>query len=51
MEADRTGIFPLKWLTHALREERMGYIPPTNEDYARADYDSIIFALMRNLLR
>ena len=47
--ADRTGIFPLKWLTHALQERRMGHVPPTNEDYARADYNSIIFALMRTL--
>ena len=47
--ADRTGIFPLKWLTRSLRERRMGYIPPTLEAYALTDYDSLVFAMSRTL--
>ena len=45
--ADQSGIFPLKWLTMALRETRMGYVPPSFEEMARADYDSLAFAMLR----
>ena len=47
--ADRTGIFPLKWLTQSLRERRIGWVPPTIEEYARTDYDSLVFAISRTL--
>ena len=47
--AERTGIFPLKWLTRSFRERRIGYIPPTIEEYARTDYESLVFAISRTL--
>ena len=33
----------------ALRETRMGYIPPSLEEMARADYDILVFAMLRSL--
>jgi hypothetical protein len=49
IESDRTGIFPLKWFTKSLRERQIGYVPPTIEEYARTDYDSLVFAITRTL--
>ena len=47
--ADRTGTFPLKWLTQSLRERRIGWVLPTIEVYASTDYDSLVFAISRTL--
>ena len=49
IESDRTGIFPFNWMIKSLRERRIGYVPPTIEEYARTDYDSLVFAITRTL--